>query len=208
MRISQQAKEETRENILEAAKKLFLKNGYDETTTRDIASHAGLAAGTMFNYFPGKETLAMTLAAKALEGGRRDYYKRSTGEENLEESLFLLITSELRRLKPLKSFIGPVLEITMSQFSKAKNCPVGESVRLNHLKTVEEIISANNCNLIPGYIASSLYWSLYLGILAFWIGDNSRKQEETLALIDYSLKVFIVTIIPLNDNGEINYVGK
>ena len=196
MRISQQAKEETRENILAAAKKLFLKKGFDDTTTRDIASSAGIAAGTMFNYFPGKETLAMTLVAEALENGHQDYYKRRTGEENLEEGLFLLITAELRRLRPYRSFIGSVLESTLSRFSKAKTCPEGESVRINHLKTVDEILSANSCSLIPGYISSTLYWSLYLGILAFWSGDTSRKQEETLALIDYSLKVFIGTIRP------------
>ena len=55
MRITAEAKTATRERIIKVAAKLFAKKGYDTTTTRDIASKAGIAAGTLFNYFGSKE---------------------------------------------------------------------------------------------------------------------------------------------------------
>ena len=114
MRISQQAKEETRGRILDKAAELFLSQGFEATTTRDIAAEAGLAAGTLFNYFPSKETLAMSMVGEALSGGIDDYRRRRSDDDDLVEALFLFVTSGLRRLRPLRPFLGPVLERSLS----------------------------------------------------------------------------------------------
>ena len=194
MRITKEAKKKTAQKILRAAEKLFIKEGYKETTTRQIATKAGIATGTLFNYFPSKETLAMSLLAENLKLGREDFARRRTGEEDLSEDLFMLITSEFRRLRPFQSFVAPVLESSMSPFPKKNSCPAGENSRAAHLGTVREIIHDHGHSNIPDHISTTLYWSLYLGILAFWSSDTSRNQEETLALIDYSIKVFTKTI--------------
>jgi hypothetical protein len=36
-----------------------------------------------------------------------------------------------------------------------------------------------------------MYWTLYLGVLSFWIHDKSPKQEDTLALLDQSTAMFV-----------------
>ena len=46
-----------RREILDAATKLFAKRGYDVTTVQGIASQAGVAAGTVYLYFPSKEAI-------------------------------------------------------------------------------------------------------------------------------------------------------
>jgi len=40
----------------------------------------------------------------------------------------------------------------------------------------------------------TMYWSLYLGILAFWSNDETSNQEETTSLIDYSIRMFVQVI--------------
>jgi len=194
MRISKKAKEENRGKILQVAARLFVEKGFAETTTRDIAGAMGMAAGTMFNYFDNKEVLAMTLVAEAMETGREAYLRRRTGQEDLAEELFLLISSELRMLKPYKGFIGPVLESAMSLFPKNTANSAGEKSRAHHMELVEAITRRQGYSSVPALIAATLYWSLYLGILAFWVRDQSRNQEETLALIDYSLQLFSQTL--------------
>lgn len=47
----------TRVRILDAALKLFSKEGYLGATTREIAREAGIAEVTLFRYFPSKEKL-------------------------------------------------------------------------------------------------------------------------------------------------------
>jgi AcrR family transcriptional regulator len=194
MRISKEAKIKNRQTILEAAEKLFSDKGFEKTTTRDIAVAVGMAAGTMFNYFDSKETLAMTLVVDALRKGRMVYAQRLIGSEDLHEELFLLISSELRALRPFRSYIGPVLERTLSLFSKSAISAAGDEARRGHLEIVENIIAKHRSHSVPPFLSSSLYWSLYLGILAFWSTDNSLNQEETLAMMDYSLRLFVRTI--------------
>ena len=46
-----------REQILKAALKLFAERGFDATSTRQIASEAGIAEGLIFHYFPTKASL-------------------------------------------------------------------------------------------------------------------------------------------------------
>jgi AcrR family transcriptional regulator len=50
-----------REDILQAALKIFAKHGYHQSKMSDIAALAGVAHGTVYRYFPNKRTLAMEL---------------------------------------------------------------------------------------------------------------------------------------------------
>jgi len=194
MRISRKAKEENRKKILKTATTLFTEKGFEKTTTRDIATVMGMASGTMFNYFASKHALAMTLALEALERGRRSYARRRAGCEGFVEDLFLLITSELRMLKPYRAFIGPVLESAMSLFAKSTVNAAGEKAKKEHLEIVEKIMTHHGHPAAPSFMSINLYWTLYLGILAFWSTDESKNQEETLAFIDYALQLFAQTI--------------
>ncbi len=47
----------TRENILNTAKKHFLKDGIDGASLRNIVKEAGLTTGAFYKYFPTKESL-------------------------------------------------------------------------------------------------------------------------------------------------------
>ena len=194
MRITQEAREKTRKSILKAAEILFAKQGFEKTTTRDISASCGIAKGTLFNYFKSKETLAMTLVAQAMESGREMFLRRKTGNEMLVEELFLFIASELRSLKSYRNYIGPVLESSMSIFSKESICPAGEEAKRNHLKTIRKILANHGFEMEYNSIVITLYWSLYLGILAHWSKDKTPKQSETLTLIDYSMQIFANTI--------------
>jgi AcrR family transcriptional regulator len=194
MRISQETKQENRSRILEKAAELFIHKGFDQTTTRDIAVAAGLAVGTLFNYFPSKETLGMSLVTEALHNGIDDFNRRRSGEEYLSEELFLLINAGLRRLRPLRPFLGPVLERSLSPFPRKNVCQEGEAARCEHLQVMQQIIIRHNFTEAPDFVAVTIYWSLYLGILAFWTNDSSPNQEETQALVDYAVRTFVQVI--------------
>lgn len=50
-----------REEILQAAKELFLEQGYDATTIRRIADRVGVSAPALYLYFPDKEQMMLAL---------------------------------------------------------------------------------------------------------------------------------------------------
>jgi AcrR family transcriptional regulator len=57
--IRQQKKERTRNEILAAAKQLFIEKGYDEVAMTDIAQAALVGTGTLYNYFKSKDEIFM-----------------------------------------------------------------------------------------------------------------------------------------------------
>lgn len=58
-------KAENRQAILEAARAVFARYGYEGTTVRDIIRETELAAGTFYNYFKSKEEVFQALASSS-----------------------------------------------------------------------------------------------------------------------------------------------
>lgn len=194
MRITAAAKAEMRVRLLEAGGRLFTEKGFEQTTTRDLASEVGVAAGTLFNYFPTKEALAMTLLADAFAAGRESYREQRRGGEGLAEDLFALTACELRALRAHRGFVAPVLETAFSPFARAAVSVAGEETRLAHLETVGEIARTHGVDVSERAVVMHLYWTLYLGVLGHWTADDSPTQAETLAVLDSSMRLFAETM--------------
>jgi AcrR family transcriptional regulator len=189
MRVTAETKRKTRGRILEAARNLFLEKGFDPATTREIASAAKIAAGTLFNYFPSKEALGMTIIAEALEEAKVDFAARCRGGGSLEELLFLHVVTQLRRLEPHRRYVGPVIETAMRPLTDVSD--KGSQVRSDQLATATELIASNSCPGEPSFVSMHLYWTLYVGVLAFWSSDDSPNQKDSLVLLYQSLRVFV-----------------
>ena len=58
------AEVETRSRILKAAERLFARQGFDGTTTRDLAREAGVAEGTLFRHFENKKAILVEVATQ------------------------------------------------------------------------------------------------------------------------------------------------
>ena len=52
----------TREKIIDAAWKLFYRQGYDDTTVEEIIEESGTSRGSFYHYFQGKDGLLSTLS--------------------------------------------------------------------------------------------------------------------------------------------------
>lgn len=69
--------QERRDELLQAAKHLFARNGYHATTTRSINSAIGMADGLLYHYFPdGKMQILETLFQEELERKRTNLVGR------------------------------------------------------------------------------------------------------------------------------------
>ncbi|MDH5493961.1 MAG: TetR/AcrR family transcriptional regulator [Myxococcales bacterium] len=85
----------TVEDLLTAAAQVFEALGYACGTTNRIAERAGVSIGTLYQYFPNKEALAVALLERHLaEGMRRldDWVGRAMAEpRTLRETLELFV---------------------------------------------------------------------------------------------------------------------
>jgi AcrR family transcriptional regulator len=194
MRVTAETKTATRQRILEAAQRLFAAQGFESATTREIAREAEIAVGTLFNYFPAKEAVALCLVSEAYALAAERFVaglSRYASEPlSLEEELFAHVAAVLRKLKPFRKYLTNVLDTALSPLTSEQNDGV-PSLRTTHLETVSLIVSRHGQERSLSSVALQLYWTLFTGVLAFWSRDASPRQEDTLALLDQSLAMFV-----------------
>ena len=194
VRVTAETKIATRDRILASARNLFSEKGFDQTTTRDIATAAKIATGTLFNYFPTKEAVATTIVASLLDDLHTDPTPNVQASASAEERLFAFILASLKRLAPVKHYVGAVVETTLSPFARAPQCEAAEDIRVRHLEMVAEMLASDRDTQQPSFVTAHLYWSLFLGVLAFWSGDESDHQEDTLVLLDQATRLFVSSV--------------
>src|SRR4029077_1578618 len=118
----------------------------------------------------------------------------------LEEGLFAHVAAVLRELKPYRKYLPAVLETSLSPLAADKS---GDhtSLRAAHLEIVGQILLRHGPQDAVSPIAIQLYWTLYTGVLVFWASDSSPRQEDSLALLDQSLSMFVGWLID-NDTSD------
>lgn len=83
LRVAKPADQRRRE-ILDAATRLFRERGFDDATVQAIATHANVAAGTVYLYFPSKQAILLALQ-EDFEAGLLDRFAEIAEEVLAEE---------------------------------------------------------------------------------------------------------------------------
>jgi AcrR family transcriptional regulator len=206
MRITAAAKDETRKRILKVSQKQFAQQGFEQTTTRDIARDANIAVGTLFNYFPTKESIVENLVDEGCNRAAERFAAQleCDGQKDsctLEEEMFSHVAAVLRELKPYRKYLPAVLETSLSPLA-TDQAGDHSSLRAAHLEIVSQILLRHSTQEAVSPIAIQLYWTLYTGVLVFWASDSSPRQEDSLALLDQSLSMFVGWLTNANDSDS------
>src|SRR6266576_3077186 len=189
-----QNKEAIRKRIVTAALNLFQTKGFEATTTRAIARKAGIAEGTVFNYFKTKEDIALHFfeqevdqAIAVVRGNPR------LRKAPLEEKLFALVHSQLEFLAPHERFIGAAFIHALRPASELGIFSHrAQALRHRYVGFVQELFEES----LPrqqhsplSWVAPEAFWIFYLGALLYWLHDSSPGKQNTLAFLDRSLSI-------------------
>jgi AcrR family transcriptional regulator len=187
-------KEKTRQAILRAALELFASQGFYRTTTKAISRKAGIAEGTLFNYFRTKEDLAVYFLEQELEDVIH-WYENDTRIQKaaLPEQLFAIIQRSLDRFAPYEEFIGAVCLRGLVPASKLGPWSLETKSRsARYLRFIRDVLAnAAEKEEIPpvGDFGAYAFGLLHTAILTHWLQDSSPGKERTLALLDRCLNL-------------------
>ena len=189
-----QNKEKTKQAILTAALKLFAEKGFYSTSTRAISRKAGIAEGTLFNYFETKEDLALYFFEREMHEIIEWFENNSRMRRAaLPEKLFAIVHHSLERLEPYEEFIGAVYLRALAPSSKLSPWRLQNQEReLRYLRFIRDILAeAESEDRLPrlGDFGAYAFRLFHLAILTYWLQDASRDKEQTLALLDRCLKL-------------------
>ena len=192
--------EETRERILDAALKLFRERGFDETTMRDIASEAGVATGAAYYYFTSKEALVMAFYARTAEEARELLPRVLAKSTDLRKRLRGVIDMKLEQFVEHRRLLIALVRIGMNpQHPLSPFGPETEAMRKESVDSFRDAIDGSTTK-VPKDLQSDLpqlLWMYQMGVILFWIFDDSPNQRRTTALLDGTLDL-IVRLIQLS----------
>lgn len=94
MSIRERKKEKTRSTIIDCAYDLFKGKGFQETSMEEIAEQSDVSKGTLYNYFPDKESILVGYFQSFTADYGEDIKEALTGSQDLKVKLNNLLDFE------------------------------------------------------------------------------------------------------------------
>lgn len=82
-KVSQQHREQRRDQIVDAALRSFAAKGFHRTSMADVIAESGLSAGAIYGYFDGKQQLALAVARRVLGNRMAEFGDRLAQADEL-----------------------------------------------------------------------------------------------------------------------------
>jgi AcrR family transcriptional regulator len=180
---------ETRqEQILEAAAKLFAKHGYAETDTQLLADELGVGKGTLYRYFPSKETLFLAAADRVMRQMRREIDASIAGIADPVDQIEVAIRAYLVFCAEHPEFIELLIQ-ERAQFKDRKKptyfehreANVGRWLDLYRALIAEGRIRNMPVERILGVLSDLLYGTM---ITNYFAGRQKPIEEQARDILD------------------------
>src|SRR5258708_3628924 len=183
--------EDTGRRILEAALALFREEGFDAATMRQIAQRAGVATGAAYYYYPSKDAIVTHFYQRSCEELQPKIEAALEHSAGLEARLRDLIRVKLDYFAPNRSVLRALLrngadpKHPLSPFS-----PQTRDLRDVDIAWFRGILA--DCGMrIPRDLEPHLpgaLWFFQMGVIFFWVIDESRNQVRSARLLDLAVK--------------------
>jgi AcrR family transcriptional regulator len=186
--------EETRARILDTALRLFRERGFDRTTMRDVAAEAEVATGAAYYYFHSKEELVMAFYLRTAEEGREEFAAALASTKDLRKRIRALITIKLAQFEDHRSLMSALLKAgvdprdPLSPFGK-ETAPFREESIEWFARAIDGADVKVPKDLVPHL--PRLLWLYHMGVIYFWVIDQSPQQRRTQRLLDGSLDLLM-----------------
>jgi TetR/AcrR family transcriptional regulator, fatty acid metabolism regulator protein len=106
-----------REAILKAATRVFARNGYFQSQVADVAREAGVAAGTVYLYFRGKDDLLVSLFERTMRAAIDEGHAALDGISDPRQRLTRIAQLHLERLGRDRD-LAVVFQVELRQSTK------------------------------------------------------------------------------------------
>src|SRR5437899_7328908 len=183
--INKSAGEKTKAVILQTALELFRRRGFAVTTMRDIARSADVALGAAYYYFPSKEAIVSAYYDQVQRTHAEKVREEWKGKSGLRERLGVVFYSKLEILKDDRRFLGALFRYSgdpqhpLSVFGKGTQMQRAQSMAIFREAIAKTSISEEAQQLLPAAL-----WLVHLGMILYFIYDESSDQRKTHKLLD------------------------
>lgn len=176
----------TRQRLVDVSMKLFLEQGFERTTMREIARAADLSLGAAYYYFPSKESLIFDFYEQSYEAHLPRVGEVLAERKRLADRLAGVIAAHIDVAQPyhgvskalFRTAADPEHEI--SPFSEASG-----PLRDKNIAVMQDVVAGSHARVSGrfGKALPELLWLFKMGVLLYWIHDKSPERKNTYRLI-------------------------
>ena len=190
-----------RGEILAAAKRLFLEEGYEHATMRRIAAEIGVSAAALYGYFPDKEAILRAIAEAAfgelLVRLEESQHGKAPPLDRLEAGLRAYIAFGLARPDEYRlTFLAKMIDPER----RAEACPDGIEDADRSFAILErgiaELMGAGV--FAPGdtLAAAEAAWACLHGTTALLLDQPEHLQTSPDRLVDAAVAMILRGLMP------------
>jgi AcrR family transcriptional regulator len=189
--------------IKDAARELFIANGFDDTTTREIAIRAGVGLGTVFVYAANKRDLLFLIANDELENLTKEAETSISESASLLENLLDVSRRHyeyfgrqpaLSRLV-LREMVFYESGAQAGRFQKTRERLIELIGKAAQLAIMQDSASSSET---PQFIGWTMF-CIFQVELRRWLSHDNPDLREGLQALQRALTLFIKGLNPTND---------
>lgn len=177
--------EQTRRTIVDAAMRLFNRDGYGRTTMRAIASEAGVSLGNAYYYFGSKEHLIQAFYDQ-LQGEHAAAAEEVLARETaFGRRLLGVLQAWLDVAEPHHEFGGEFFRNAADPHSPLSPfSPESAPARDASIALFDRLVEGSDAKPVAALRAElpELLWLLQMGVVLFWVYDDSPHQARSREL--------------------------
>lgn len=168
-----QQKAATQQRLLNEAKRLFIEQGYEHTTTRQIAKASEVSIGSVFSHFPDKPALLKAILYQDIEQALTDVRQQLTPDTSVFPAYFAYASRLYRFYAEHPSLSQALLAHSLFQYSEFEQQLSGYVAELT-----ERMTRVDGCpRPQAGNIAYTLMANYFLVLIQ---GLNQPKPKTEL----------------------------
>jgi AcrR family transcriptional regulator len=200
-------KQDRERRIVAAARRMFDRKGYANTAMEEIADRAGVAVGTLYNYFPSKDELLLTILRREtdalIDAGERVLQNPPKGLAEAVSAIASLfvdsITSDERGLW------REVLAAAMSSPEKMRTRLFDLDLRfIAQFATLVDSFKTKNlvASEVDSIQAAGLFYSVCVAWGMAYLTNEQTSVAELRDLIDGGIRLAIRGMTPRRTKKE------
>lgn len=180
--------------IVDASRALFKRQGFENTTTQQVAREAGIATGTLFLYVRTKEDLLVLSFKEEMLETLNQSFQEIPNNSGFIESLMVVFSRMIDyhdvdrslSLKLIREMIGPSAGERGQEVGELVEAILDRLARLVILSDAEDdFLDGRNAR----YMAESAFALYYFGLIGWLSGRHTRPQF--LSRLNQQLAVLI-----------------
>jgi AcrR family transcriptional regulator len=183
----------TRSHLLSTALAVFRERGLEAATMRELASAAGTSLGSAYYYFPSKEAIIQAYYDDVQAEHARRVTSALTGNRlDFKDRLRAAFHAKLDILQGDRRLLGALFRYTGEPQHPLS--ALGDGTRKNRQQSMSVFRAAVGDERLPDDIRAilpSALWALHMGVLLYFIYDDSPEQQRTRQLVDSVLTLLV-----------------